>query len=326
MALVWLHAGKQGIPSTMRWRSPFLLFLGIVFVYSLNGRPLTAGDTIPASYVPLSLLREFDFDLDEFTFLYEDGMPWFLQRINGRVVSAYPPWAGVLATPVYLLPVLGGLTAPSPWIHDLEKFAATLITALSVVLLLCTMHRLTNEKIAWLIAVVYAFGTSSFSSSSQALWQHGPSQLFVTLTLYCLVRGLHEPRYIAYAGFTLGSAIICRPSNVFMAMPMATYVLLRQRDQLLGFCLAAMPPILSFMTYNMLYNGSPVSTGFAVGIIDPGRLWTLGTHLFGTPLQKGLAGILVSPSRGLFIYSPILLLSFVGMVMVWRDSTLVLLK
>ena len=46
----------------------------------------------------------------------------------------------------------------SPWIHDLEKLSATLITALSVVLLLFTLRRLTNEKVAWYIAIVYAFG------------------------------------------------------------------------------------------------------------------------------------------------------------------------
>ena len=209
-------------------------------------------------------------------FLYEGEMPWFLQRINGRVVSAYPPWAGVLAIPVYLLPVLGGLSPQSPWIHDLEKLSATLITALSVVLLLFTVRQLTTEKIAWLIAIVYAFGTSSFSSSSQALWQHGPSQLFLTLTIYWLVKGLDEPRFSAYAGLALGSAIICRPSNVFMALPIAAYVLLRHRDQFIGFCLAVLPPFLGFITYNMLYNGSPVSTGFAVGIIDPSRLRSPG--------------------------------------------------
>src|SRR5262245_39296044 len=170
MATVWLRDKRRGVSAAMRWRSPLLLFLGVVVIYSLNNRALTAGDTIPASYLPLSLLRELDFDLDEFPFLYEGEMPWFVQRINGRIVSAYPPWAGVLALPVYLLPVLGGLSPQSPWIHDLEKLSATLITALSVVLLLFTMRRLTDEKIAWYIAIVYALATSSFSSSSQALW------------------------------------------------------------------------------------------------------------------------------------------------------------
>ena len=47
-----------------------------------------------------------------------------------------------------------------------------------------------------------------------------------------------------------------------MAIPIAAYVLLRHRDQFVGFCLAAFPPFLGFIAYNMLYNGSAVSTGF----------------------------------------------------------------
>jgi Dolichyl-phosphate-mannose-protein mannosyltransferase len=328
LALVawWSRGATRGIPACLWIRSPWLLFLGVIFIYSLNGRALTSGDTIPASYLPLSLLREFDFDLDEFPFLYEGDLPWFLQSINGRVVSAYPPWAGVLAVPVYLPSVLGGISPQAPMIHDLEKLAATLITALSVILLLCALRRLTSEKIAWSVAVIYALGTSSFSSSSQALWQHGPSQLFLTLTIYCLVRGLDTPRFSAYAGLALGSAIICRPSNAFMAVSVVAYVFLKRRDQFVKFCLTSLPPLLGFTAYNIYYNDSPVSTGFAVGIIDPSQLWSIGSHLFRTPLLEGLAGVLGSPGRGLFVYSPIFLVSLVGIVMVWKDPQQVLLK
>jgi hypothetical protein len=320
---LWWRGRQRGIPACLRLKSPWLLFVGVVFIYSLNGRALTTGDTIPASYLPLSLLREFDFDLDEFPFLYAGEMPWFVQRINGRIVSTYPPWAGVLAVPVYLLPVLAGVSPHAAMIHDLEKLSATLITALSVILLLWTLRRLTSEKIAWSVALVYAFGTSSFSSSSQALWQHGPSQLFLTLTIYWLVKGLDQPKFSAYAGLALGSAIICRPSNAIMAIPIAAYVLLRHRERFIGFCLAALPPFLGFVAYNMVYNGSPLSIGFASGIIDPR---SIGASMFKTPLHEGLAGVLISPGRGLFVYSPIFLVSIVGITMIWRQPQQVLLK
>jgi Dolichyl-phosphate-mannose-protein mannosyltransferase len=325
MATIWLWRGKQGVSARERLRSPWLLFLGVVFLYSLNGRGLTAGDTIPASYLPVSILREFDLDLDEFPFLYEPEMPWFVQRIDGRVVSAYPPWAGVLSLPVYLLPVLGGLLAQSPWIYDLEKLSATLITALSVVLLLCTLRRLTTETIAYCIATVYALGTSSFSTSSQALWQHGPSQLFITLTMYWLVRGISEPRFSAYAGFALASAVLCRPTNALMAAPIVAYLICHRRDQLIGFLLAALPPALCLAAYNLHYFGSPLTTGF-IGTTGPSRIWGSAPLLFSTPFREGLAGVLGSPGRGLFVYSPILIVSVVGMVMVWKDPKPVLLR
>ena len=326
LAIGWHRTRSAEARFSMQWRTPSVLFLGVAFVYLLNGRALTAGDTIPASYLPLSLVRELDFDFDEFPFLYEGEVPWFLQRIDGRIVSAYPPWAGVLALPIFLIPILAGLPPESAWVRDLEKLSATLMTALSVVLLLFTLRRLTDERTARYIAVAYAFGTSSFSISSQALWQHGPSQLFLTLTIYCLVRGIDTPRFAALAGLPLGMTIICRPSNVLMAIPIAAYVLFERRAQFAGFGLASLPPLAAFMVYNMRYHGSPVSTGFAAGTLDPSRLWGVGSNLFQTPLLEGLAGVLVSPGRGLFVYSPILLLSVVGVLMLRSEPRQVLLK
>jgi hypothetical protein len=328
LALVkaWLRGERMGMPALARLRSPLVLFLGVVFIYNLNGRTTIAGDTIPARYLPLSLLREFDFDLDEFPFLYEPQVPYFLQRIDGHVVSAYPPWAAVLALPVYLLPVLGGLAPQSDFLLELEKVSATLITAMSVVILFLALRRLTRENIAWVIAVVYAFGTSSFSTSSQALFQHGSGQLFLALTLYWLVRGLEEPRWSAYAGFALAVAIICRPVNGLIALPIGAYTLQKRRDQLMGFLLASFPPLLLFMAYNIHYFGSPFTTGFIARAVSPSSFWKESSHLLSTPLLEGLIGVLASPGRGLLIYSPVFVFSFIGMAMVWRGSGQILFK
>jgi hypothetical protein len=303
-----------------------MLFFGVVFIYSLNGTTALSGDTLSARFLPLSLLREFDFDLDEFPFLYEPTIPYFLQQINGHIVSAYPPWAALLALPVYVLPVFGGLTADSHLVPELEKVAATLITALSVVILFCAIKRMTRENMAWGIAVVYAFGTSSFSTSSQALFQHGPSQLFLCLMLYWLIRGLEEPRYSAYAGFAMAGAIICRPLNVLIALPVGAYMLQKRRAHFVGFIMASLPPCLLYMVYNIQYFGHPLTTGFAATTMSLSSFLGAQSYILSTPFPEGLLGVLASPSRGLLIYSPILAMSFVGMVMVRRGSGHALLR
>jgi hypothetical protein len=323
---VWLRGERTGLPAGTRLRSPLVLFLIVVFIYMLNGRTSLTGDTVPTRYLPLSLVREWDFDLDEFAFLYEPHLPYFLQRIGGHIVSAYPPWAAILALPVYLLPVLGGLTPESHLLLDLEKISATLITALSVVIFFLTLRRLTTENIAWLVAVVYALGTSSFSSSSQALFQHGPSQLFLTIALYALVRGLEEPKWSAYSGFAVTAAILCRPANGLIALPIGAYMLHERRQQLPGFLIAALPPLLLFMGYNSQYFGSPLTTGFIGGAVSPSWLWKASSGLLSTPLGEGLLGVLISPARGLLIYSPVFIVSCVGMAMIWRQAGQVLFK
>jgi Dolichyl-phosphate-mannose-protein mannosyltransferase len=326
MLKIWLRDTRMGMSATATLRSPGLLFLGVVFIYSLNGTTAWAGDTFPARYLPLSLLQEFDFDLDEFPFLYEPQMPYFLQSINGRIISAYPPWPAVLALPVYLVPTLGGLIPQSHRLPELEKISATLITALSVVILFHTLRRLTQERIAWIISVVYAMGTSSLSTSSQALWQHGPSQLFLSITLYALVRAREGVKYAAYAGCALAMAVNCRPVNILIALPIVAYMLSKRRHQCVAFLLASLPPFLMFAAYNTRYFGSPFTTGFIASAFSPASFLRASPHIFSTPLLEGLTGILVSPARGLLIYSPIFVVSCIGMVMVWRESGHLLVK
>jgi hypothetical protein len=299
----WLRDARTGISAGTRLQSPYVLFLVVILIYSLSG--LTqVGDTIPARYLPLSLLREFDFDLDEFPFLYQPQIPYFLQALDGRIVSAYPPWAAILALPVYLLPVLGGLTPESHLLPELEKMSATVITALSVVILFQTLRRLTHENIAWVIAVVYAVGTSS-----QALWQHGPSQLFLSLSLYALVREREGLKYAAYAGCALAMAINCRPVNILIALPVVLYMLQKRRHQYIAFLLATLPPFLMFAAYNNQYFGSPVTTGFVASAVSPSSLLTALPYILSTPLREGLMGILLSPGRGLLIDSPAFVVS-----------------
>ncbi len=230
-----------------------------------------------------------------------------------------------MALPVYILPVLGGISPQSHLLLQLAKLAAALITALSAVFLYLGLQRITQEKIAWAITMIYAFGTSSFSSSSQALWQHGPSQLFLALALYYLIRGLEEPRFSAYAGFALATAVICRPVNLVMALPIAAYFFLERRAEAIGFCLSALPPALLLTAYNSYAFGSPFTIGIASFVITPSSIWD-ASSVFGTPLRQGLMGILASPGRGLLIYSPIFFFSFVGMAMLWRGPGQVLLK
>ena len=305
-------------------RSPLILFLACLLIYTLNDPVLWSSDTVPARYLPITIIDDWDFDLDEFSFKPEH---WYAIKESGEhVVSAYPPWGGVLAVPLYLMPVLRGETAESLPLFDLEKRSAALITALSVLILYFTARRLTHERWAWLMAVVFAFGTTSLSVSSQALWQHGPSQLFVAWTLYCLVRGREDPWFSALAGLPLGLAFICRPLNLMLALPIAVYIIHARRKEFWAFCAAALPPLALFFAYNWFYFGSPFTTGFAGTIVSPSSL--VGQHWawFQTPILTGAAGILFSPGRGLLVYSPILIFSFIGIAVAWKERGRLLLK
>jgi hypothetical protein len=310
-------ASPQSRTKTRLASASFLLFLVVTLVYIANGRTVGAGDSLPARHLPFSLLREGNFDFDEFPPLYSgdalriypvlDGIPYFLRYRDGHYFSTYTPGPGILAVPVYVLPVLAGVSAAA-WAPGLEKVSAADITALSVVFLFWALAELVSRRWAVVVAVIYAFGTSSLSVSSQALWQHGPSQLFLTLFLFCLVRGMKEERFLAYAMFAMSSAIVMRPTDVLIALPVAACTLYTRPRSALRLGLFALPPMAGLLLY---YARS--------GLADEG-VWNTTTPMWAffaqVPLVHGLAGLLLSPGRGLFVYSPVLLFSVAGLLWV----------
>jgi len=71
---------------TSAWelRSGAILFSLLMVIYLSNNARIGARDTIPSAYLPISLLREGDLDLDEFDWLYAKGFPYYMQQVDGH--------------------------------------------------------------------------------------------------------------------------------------------------------------------------------------------------------------------------------------------------
>jgi hypothetical protein len=188
----------------------------------------------------------------------------------------------------------------------LEKLAAAIMVAASAALLYLALTRLTDPTWALVLGLVYGFCTSSFSISSQALWQHTGGQLTLAAGLYAVLRGRKESWWAGVTGLPLGVAVICRPTNAIIVALVALYALVGMK----AWRLAAwtLPPFAFQLWYNWTYFGHPFHTQFAL----------TDTALWSTPLLQGLAGLLLSPGRGLLVYSPIFVLSIVGAAIAWR--------
>jgi hypothetical protein len=317
LARITLRKEGGRVSRLLTHSTPVRLFLIALLIYNANGRLMGAVDTTPAQYIPFTLLREFNFDFDEFAFLFREGVPAYLVFTGNHYVSLFPPFAGIVAAPIYLFSVWSGMDPASRVVADLQKLSAAIIAAMTVAFLYATLKRLTSERISLLIAIVFAFGTSTFTIAAQALWQHGPSELFLTLSLYCLVRGLTERKYSGYAGLFVAAAVLCRYTNVLIALPLTVYILHRERDQMGRFILSALPAALFLAWYNWYHFGSVLTTPYS-------RTVTSETDWY--PILEGLAARLVSPNRGLLIYSPVFLFSILGIYRIWREKEQLLLK
>jgi len=160
----------------------------LMLIYSINFRVgSTPGDTFGARYLPFSMIKNGNSNLDQFPFLQNRN--YYTRQENNHWVSKYPPGAPILALPIYLFPVMFGLPVDSPHVPCLEKMTASLVVALSALFLFLTAKIFLSRNWAFLLALIYGTATCSWSISSSSLYQHGPCQFFLALTLYLLAKG-----------------------------------------------------------------------------------------------------------------------------------------
>lgn len=294
-------------------RVSLLLGLFCLLLYNANGRAISAGDTYPARYLPFAIWQHHTLLLDPIAPLTARGRGdtayWMVPVPGGHTISLYPVVLPVLIAPLYL-PAIGVLNARG-WTDArldhvarvMEKLTASLLAALSVALFYLLLRRRAEVPVALLLTLAYAFGTTTWMISSQALWQHGMAQLLVVGALLLLTGPCTPPRVLA-AGLLCGLIAANRPPDALLAAVLGAYGLFwaGRRAALLAVA-AALP-----MGLVLLYN---------LGVADHlgGGYGRLGKAAFlQNDLLSGLGGLLFSPTRGLFVFSPFLL--FLGLA--WR--------
>ena len=105
-------------------------------------------------------------------------------------------------------------------------------------------------------------------------------------------------------------------SILILALPLLLYVAIHHRSQLIRFVLCGLPIALFQLVYNKVYWGT--------FMISQGNL--AAADNWDAPMAYTMAGLLFSPGRGLFVYSPFLLLLLPCLVIVWKSRNYVLHK
>ena len=309
------------------WRLPnarpaLVLFLAAWAVYNLNCRPITSGDTAPAALLPFAVVLDGTLNLDR----YADGMarlyynnPYFLRYKEGHAYSRYPIVVPLLISPAYLpLRLVAGIR---DWpmsklivlARVLEKIWASAIAAASLAVLFMLLRRLTERKYALFLALVFGFATNTWSTSSQALWQHGMTQLTIVLSLMFLHSFLASGSRMAcaLAGLFAALGIGVRPTNALFFAIACIVLLIFSRDR--------RTVLVSFGGFGLLMGGGLAFYNLRVfGSLTGGYA---DESLRGAFLA-GLANVILSPSNGLLVYSPVVLFALAGMVLCPRSAAI----
>jgi hypothetical protein len=371
------------------WKAPILFGLCCFLVYNANLRQIGAGDTLPARYLPLILWHNGTLDFDANARLvahghsmippwkrnqhqnqteaadgpasegdvnyFEPWAYWMVRTRHGQLASLYPVVAPLLVTPLYIPAVvwLNKHGWEQPRIDRvavlMEKISASFLASIASVLMFLVLRR---DGTRWTLplAIVFAFGTNTWMTSSQALWQHGSGELLIALSLLLVVAPA-TPIRTALLGAVCVLMAANRPPDALIAGAIGLYILWSAGRGALwspGRGAVWSPGRGAVWSHERgaVWNSgrSAVSSheGGAVWNRRRSALWLLaGAALplaallyfnlhfignlaggYGTAHQSkfirlslsGIAGLLVSPAKGLLVFSPFLVFVPLGLI------------
>lgn len=317
-----------------RWFMRGLLLFVLAFA---NLNDIWSPDVLPNALFAFTVVREGDVDYDEFVFRRGepqagpsragivparperiDAEAYFFRACgestatepplaarspggppapgpNDRVCSIFPPGVAFLAFPFFLPFALTGAEALNlGLLLRVGHVAAAAIEVVATLLLWSVMRRFTSERWALGLVLLYFLGTSVRTVAAQALWQHAGVHLAVALALWLVLARPASWWREGAAGVALGFGAVVRQTTALLIPFLPAGRIRPTVYALVGGAIGVVP----LLVYNAIAFGNPLEQGYGIKPFD------------GSPLV-GLYGLLLSPSRGLFIYEPYMLFAIV---------------
>jgi hypothetical protein len=287
-------------------RLSLLLFAVTAFVYLLSGRTFFGYDGEMMYRVSESIVLRHSIQIVDP--IYHTNQPY----------AGYAIGLSLLMMP---LVAMGAVLFHDPrLLVTLLEPTVTALTVVALNLLLVELGCSWRRSVA--IAMAYAFGTLAWHYSGILF-----TEPVIGLCLVAAVLGIVRHRrsggtgWLVMAGTAAGVSVLLRWDSILtVAGPVglcALWVVGRTsaplRSRILKLAAFGAPVAIAVgiaLAYDALRFGQPLGGPYSA---DP-----LG---FSTPLLKGLFGLLLSPGVGLFVYTPVLLMSILGFprfVRQWR--------
>jgi hypothetical protein len=316
----------------------FAVFVIAAVVFSVSP-VITNYDSFATFPTAVSIVHRQTLSLDAYQHLKVLASSYTVSHANGHLLTSYPWAVGLFATPavvvIDLLHALGGPSADAVvtnyprTVQLVQLWSASFVTGLACAAMsLLAYRRLqgsakVRRRWALIAGLVFAFATSAWSTASRALWQHGPSILFLAVALLALDQIFprntddHAARTDStwaplIAGVGLAGAVTMRPTNA-VALGLGTILVLWKttRRSKISYVIGALAVFVPWILITYHYYGS---------VLQPyDRATKLGLP---STFFESIGAQLVSPSRGLLIFSPVVLVAVAGLVIAWRRKSL----
>ena len=226
--------------------------------------------------------------------------PYQLRKTNGNVYYFFPPGTSVLSAPFVALMNLAGISIISPdgsYNYQNEVIIQHVIAALLMAALACVFFMTAQLFLplgwSWFIALTSCFGTSILSTATRALWSHTWSVFLLGIVIYLLVKLKQQAVSPILLASLLSWMYFVRPTNSISIIVITFYILWYHRSLFIRYIFTGIIWFALFVGYSLYHFDT-----FLPQYFFPTRLSNPQSFLIP------FIGHLISPSRGLLIFSP----------------------
>ena len=239
------------------------------------------------------------------------GYPWNIEIIKGRLLYVYPWGSSLLSLPVVaLFNAAGFRVAPHHKYNGydelrMQAIIATGLCAITIWVVYEAACYLLPLPWSLMVALGAAFGTPVWSSASRSLWPQTWAVLLTTIAIWILLSGSIRPLLLATV---LAWSCLVRPQVIPDVVAITGYVLIRYERRFFWRYVATGAfwtiPICAMMVF---FTGGFFSASYDPGMLDfPHQFW------------RRLSGVLLSPSRGFLVFSPVALVPLYLIIRYWK--------
>jgi len=289
--------------TTMRRLSPkfvpLMLFVVIAGFYAATFSFRHVTDTNLNSLQTRSLVVHGNVDLSRYGTHVPKG--YVVQRGPHRY-AIYGVGISLASSPVYL-----ALARTHASDALLQGAVAVAYCAGAVIVLFLALTHFVSRRVAVAGALLFAFGTTVWPVASMALYQQGPVMFFEALGTLALFR--RRGRDPVLAGAAFGVASLIRPTALIGLAVVAVVYLIENRRRLAGYILGAAAPLAALLIQNRWIWGGWLKDGYSYGGVG-----------FAASDPRTLYEMLFGWWRGMFVYSPVLIIAIAGAVVAVRHA------
>lgn len=285
-----------------------ILFAAFIAFYAGTYSYRSISDTDQNSWSTRALALHGDVDLarytDTFKFLRPKTLPGgmsYAQERDGHLYSITSVGLSLTVAPLYA--VFARLEVSDA---VLQAVASIPFVAVGALLLFRLFIKMFPRGVAVGGTIVYAFGTTMWPVAAMGYYMHGPASLYQAIGLTGLFTQSRASPILAGVGF--GTAAWIRPQLGIPLVLVGVMYLLESRRNVLLYSAGVLPAAIAFLVQNRWIWGTWVTTGYSQAEVG-----------WNGNVPEATVQLLFGWWRGIFLYSPVLIVGVIGVILAARN-------